>query len=78
MIVVGTPREAKYAARLVVTVVFPDPPLELMTSVVFIPVAFGLLRGKRKGKIMPKSSDRLINYFTGMLEIPPVWRVAGL
>jgi hypothetical protein len=41
---VGTRREAKKLARLVVTVVFPEPPLELMTSVVFIAMAIVPLR----------------------------------
>jgi hypothetical protein len=47
---------------LVVTVVFPDPPFELMTSVVFIPMVFSR---EPRGEDYAKVIGPFINYFTG-------------
>jgi hypothetical protein len=47
---------------LVVTVVFPVPPFELMTSVVFIPMAFS---PEAEGEDYAKVIGPFINYFTG-------------
>src|SRR5882672_11680974 len=60
--VVGTPRTAKKLARLVAIVVFPDPPLELMTSVVFMAfVPVPVTRREDYAKVI----GPFINYFTG-------------
>jgi hypothetical protein len=62
MTAVGMRFDAKYDARLVVTVVFPDPPFVLITSVVFGLTATPLPNLRLNPKAKPPG--RGANYFT--------------
>src|SRR2546428_13850423 len=72
MTVVGTPFAAKELARLVAMVVFPDPPFELITSVVFILISFAPFphRATEKRQDYVKVIVYVINYFTGEAKNP--------
>src|SRR6266705_2604818 len=72
MTVVGTPFAAKSLARLVAMVVFPDPPFELITSVVFILMSFAPFphRATEKRQGYAKVMVCVINYFTGDAKSP--------
>src|SRR6266699_1105911 len=72
MTVVGTPFSPKYLAGLVAMVVFPDPPFELITSVVFILISFAPFphRATEKRQDYAKVMVCVINYFTGEAKNP--------